>query len=123
MFFSFSWRWVLVFCRSYLLTLGVSGGAARRRPRLVRRHLGAFVGYERGEASVENYVKAGLPASIVKSVFDILERNRSLLAGKNPWAAALRQTLLKKLGFLKRQTEVAGTTPASIENAANSMRV
>jgi ABC-type multidrug transport system fused ATPase/permease subunit len=58
-FFSFSWRWVLVFCRSYLLTLGVSGGAARRRPRLVRRHLGAFVGDERGEASVEDYVKAG----------------------------------------------------------------
>jgi len=27
------------------------------------------------------------------------------LAGKNPWAAALRQTLLKKLGLLKRQTE------------------
>jgi ABC-type multidrug transport system fused ATPase/permease subunit len=58
-FFSFSWRWVLVFCRIYLLTLGVSGGAARRRPRLVRRLLGAFVGDERGEASVEDYVKAG----------------------------------------------------------------
>jgi hypothetical protein len=35
----------------------------------------------------------------------------------------LRQTSLKKLGFLKRLTEAAGTTPASIENAANSMRV
>jgi hypothetical protein len=57
-FFSFSWGLVLVFCRSYLLTLGVSGGAARWRLRLVRRLLGAFVGD--GEVvSVEDYVKAG----------------------------------------------------------------
>ncbi|MFZ8837919.1 MAG: hypothetical protein ACO2PM_03105 [Pyrobaculum sp.] len=47
MFFLFSWRWVFVFCRSYLLTLGVSGGAARRRPRLVKRLRGAFGGVER----------------------------------------------------------------------------
>ncbi|MFZ8807508.1 MAG: hypothetical protein ACO2PN_05315 [Pyrobaculum sp.] len=51
-----------------------------------------------------------------------MERNRRLLAGKNPWAAALRQTSLKKFS-LKRLAEAAGTTPASIENAANSMRV
>jgi len=43
----FSWGWVLVFCRSYLLTLGVSGGAARRRPRLVRRLPGPSLGMER----------------------------------------------------------------------------
>jgi ABC-type multidrug transport system fused ATPase/permease subunit len=57
-FFSSSWRWVLVSCRSCLLTLGVSGGAARRRPRLVRRLLGAFGGG--GEVVSEDYVKAGV---------------------------------------------------------------
>jgi hypothetical protein len=57
-FFLFSWRWVLVFCRSYLLTLGVSGG---RTPAAAacKTLLGAFGGGERGEVSVEDYVKAG----------------------------------------------------------------
>jgi hypothetical protein len=56
-FFSSSWRRAVVFCRSYL-TLRVSGGAARRRPRLVSRLLGAFGGG--GEVVfVEDYVKAG----------------------------------------------------------------
>ena len=43
--------------------------------------------------SLEDYVEAGGWAGLlasIKSVFDILERNRRLLAGKNPWAAALR---------------------------------
>jgi transcription initiation factor TFIIIB Brf1 subunit/transcription initiation factor TFIIB len=47
--------------------------------------------------SIEDYVKAlaasvDLPAPVVKSALDILERNKRLLAGKNPWvwaAAAL----------------------------------
>jgi hypothetical protein len=42
----------------------VSGGAARRRPRL----LGAFGVDERGEASVEDYVKAGGLLASIKSV-------------------------------------------------------
>ncbi len=50
-----------------------------------------------GKPSIEDYVKTlaarvNLPAPVVKSALDILERNRRLLAGKNPWvwaAAAL----------------------------------
>jgi transcription initiation factor TFIIIB Brf1 subunit/transcription initiation factor TFIIB len=79
---------------------------------------------------VEDYVKmlaarAGLPASIVKSAVELLEKNRRLLSGKNPWvsAAALWLASLKKLGLLKRLAEAAGTTTASIRNAANKMRV
>jgi len=52
-----------------------------------------------------------MPASIVKSVVDILERNRRLLAGKNPWVwAALWLASFKKLGLLKRLAEAAGAT-------------
>jgi len=55
-----------------------------------------------------------------------LERNKRVLAGKNPWvsaAAALWLASFKKLGLLKALAEVAGTTTASIRNAANRMRV
>ena len=55
-----------------------------------------------------------------------MERNRRVLAGKNPWvsaAAALWLASFKKLGLLKALAEVAGTTTASIRNAANRMRV
>jgi hypothetical protein len=39
---------------------------------------------------IEDYVKmpaarVGLPASIVKAAVEFLERNRRVLAGKNPW--------------------------------------
>jgi len=57
---------------------------------------------------------------------EILERNRRVLAGKNPWvwaAAALWLASLKKLGLLKALAEASGTTTASIRNAANKMRV
>jgi transcription initiation factor TFIIB len=81
--------------------------------------------------SIDDYVKAlaarfGLPASIVKAAVELLEKNRRLLAGKNPWvwaAAALWLASLKKLGLLKALAEAAGTTPTSIRNAANRMRV
>jgi transcription initiation factor TFIIIB Brf1 subunit/transcription initiation factor TFIIB len=81
--------------------------------------------------SIEDYVKTlaarvGLPASIARSAVDILERNRRVLTGKNPWvsaAAALWLASLKKLGLLKALAEAAGTTPASVRNAANRMRV
>jgi transcription initiation factor TFIIIB Brf1 subunit/transcription initiation factor TFIIB len=81
--------------------------------------------------SVEDYVKTlaarvNLPAPIVKAAVEILERNRRLLFGKNPWvsaAAALWLASLKKLGLLKALAEAAGTTPTSIRNAAKRMRV
>jgi transcription initiation factor TFIIB len=84
-----------------------------------------------GKPSIEDYVKTlaarvNLPASIVKSAVEILEKNRRLLFGKNPWvsaAAALWLASLKKLGLLKALAEAAGTTTASIRNAANRMRV
>ena len=81
--------------------------------------------------SIEDYVKTlaarvGLPAAVVKAAVDILERNRRVLAGKNPWvsaAAALWLASLKKLGLLKALAEAAGTTTVSIRKAAGRMRV
>jgi transcription initiation factor TFIIB len=81
--------------------------------------------------SIEDYVKAlaarvNLPAPVVKSAVELLERNRRVLAGKNPWvsaAAALWLASFKRLGLLKALAEAAGTTPTSIRNAANRMRV
>ncbi len=81
--------------------------------------------------SIEDYVKtvaarAGLPASIVKAAVDILERNRRVLFGKNPWvwaAAALWLASLKRLGLLKALAEAAGSTPSSVREAAKKMRV
>ena len=59
----------------------------------------------------EQAAMVDMPASIVKSVVDILERNRRLLAGKNQWVwAALWQVSFKKLGLLKRLAEAAGAT-------------
>ena len=55
-----------------------------------------------------------------------MERNRRVLAGKNPWvsaAAALWLASFKKLGLPKALAEAAGTTTASIRNAAKRMRV
>ncbi len=84
-----------------------------------------------GRSSIEDYVKTlaarvGLPAAVVKAAVELLERNRRVLAGKNPWvsaAAALWLASFKKLGLLKALAEAAGTTPTSIRNAANRLRV
>jgi len=84
-----------------------------------------------GKLSIEDYVKAlaarvNLPAPIVKSAVELLERNRRVLFGKNPWvsaAAALWLASFKRLGFLKALAEAAGTTPASIRKASGRMRV
>jgi transcription initiation factor TFIIIB Brf1 subunit/transcription initiation factor TFIIB len=80
--------------------------------------------------SIEDYVKTlaarvNLPASIAKSAVELLERNRRLLFGKNPWvsAAALWLASFKKLGLLTRLAEAAGTTPVSIRKAAGRMKV
>jgi transcription initiation factor TFIIIB Brf1 subunit/transcription initiation factor TFIIB len=84
-----------------------------------------------GKLSIEDYVKTlaarvNLPASIARSAVELLERNRRVLFGKNPWvssAAALWLASLKKLGLLKALAEAAGTTPASIRKAAGRIRV
>jgi transcription initiation factor TFIIIB Brf1 subunit/transcription initiation factor TFIIB len=81
--------------------------------------------------SVEDYVKTlaarvNLPAPVVKAAVELLEKNRRLLTGKNPWvsaAAALWLASFKRLGLLKALAEAAGTTPTSIRNAANRLRV
>ena len=71
--------------------------------------------------------RVNLPASVVKAAVELLERNRRVLAGKNPWvsaaAAALWLASLKKLGLLKALAEAAGTTTVSIRKAAGRMRV
>jgi transcription initiation factor TFIIIB Brf1 subunit/transcription initiation factor TFIIB len=84
-----------------------------------------------GRRPIEDYVKTlaarvNLPASVVKAAVELLERNRRVLFGKNPWvsaAAALWLASLKRLGLLKALAEAAGTTTASIRNAAKRLRV
>jgi transcription initiation factor TFIIIB Brf1 subunit/transcription initiation factor TFIIB len=80
--------------------------------------------------SIEDYVKTlaarvNLPASIVKAAVELLEKNKRVLAGKNPWvwaAAALWLASFKRFGLLKALAEAAGSTPVSIRNAAKKMR-
>ena len=81
--------------------------------------------------SIEDYVgtlaaRVNLPAPVVKAAVELLERNRRVLFGKNPWvsaAAALWLASFKKLGLLKALAEAAGTTTVSIRKAAKKMRV
>jgi len=81
--------------------------------------------------SIEDYVKTlaarvNLPAAVVKAAVELLEKNRRVLFGKNPWvsaAAALWLASLKKLGLLKALAEAAGTTTVGIRKAAGRMRV
>jgi len=80
---------------------------------------------------IEDYVKTlaarvNLPAAVVKAAVELLEKNRRVLAGKNPWvsaAAALWLASFRRLGLLKALAEAAGTTTASIRNAAKRLRV
>ncbi len=84
-----------------------------------------------GRRPIEDYVKTlaarvNLPALVVKSAVELLERNRRVLFGKNPWvsaAAALWLASLKKLGLLEALAEAADTTAVSIRKAADRMRV
>jgi transcription initiation factor TFIIB len=84
-----------------------------------------------GRRPIEDYVKTlaarvNLPAPVVKAAVELLERNRRVLFGKNPWvsaAAALWLASLKKLGLLKALAEAAGTTTVSIRKAAGRMKV
>ncbi len=81
--------------------------------------------------SVEDYVKTvaarvNLPVSIAKAAVELLEKNRRLLFGKNPWvwaAAALWLASFKRLGLLKALAEAAGSTPSSVREAAKKMRL
>jgi len=81
--------------------------------------------------SIEDYVRTlaarvDLPAPVVKRALDILERNRRVLFGKNPWvwaAAALWLASLKRFGLLKALAEAAGANTVSIRNAAKRLRV
>jgi len=84
-----------------------------------------------GRRPIEDYVKTlaarvNLPAAVVKAAVELLERNRRVLFGKNPWvsaAAALWLASLKRLGLLKALAEAAGTTTVSIRKAADRMKV
>ncbi len=84
-----------------------------------------------GRRPIEDYVKTpaarvNLPASIARSAVELLERNRRVLTGKNPWvwaAAALWLASFRKLGLLARLAEAAGAMTASIGRAANRMRI
>ncbi len=104
--------------------------ASERRVRRAAWRLKEAVRQSR-RPSIEDYVKTlaarvDLPAPVVKRALDILERNRRVLAGKNPWiwaAAALWLASFKMLGLLKRLAEASGTTTASIRNAAKRLRV
>jgi len=104
--------------------------AEERRVRRVAWRLKEAVKQSR-RSSIEDYVKAlaarvNLPAAVVKATVELLERNRRVLAGKNPWVSAVAALWLasfKKLGLLTKLTEAAGTTPVSIRKAAGRMRV
>jgi len=103
--------------------------ASERRVRKAAWRLKEAVKQSR-RPSIEDYVKAlaarvNLSAPVVKSAVDILERNRRVLAGKNPWvsAAALWLASFRRFGLLKALAEAAGTTTASIRNAAKWLRV
>jgi len=104
--------------------------AEERRVRKAAWRLKEVMKLER-RPGIEDYVKTlaarvNLPAAVVKAAVELLERNRRVLAGKNPWvsaAAALWLASLKKLGLLKALAEAAGTTTASIRKAAGRMKV
>jgi transcription initiation factor TFIIB len=103
--------------------------AEERRVRRVARRLKEVMKLGR-RPSIEDYVKTlaarvNLPAPTVKAALDILERNRRLLVGRNPWiwAAAALWASSKKRGLLKRLAEAAGTTPPSMRDAAKKLRV
>jgi len=79
--------------------------------------------------SAEDYVKTlaarvSLPASTAKAAVELLEKNRRLLFGKNPWVwAALWLASLKRLGLLKALAEAAGSTPWGVREVAREMRI
>ncbi len=81
--------------------------------------------------SIEDYVKTvaarvNLSVSIAKAAVELLEKNRRLLFGKNPWvwaAAALWLASFRRPGLLTRLAEAAGSTPYGVKEAAKKLRV
>jgi transcription initiation factor TFIIB len=81
---------------------------------------------------IEDYVKTlaarvNLPAAVVKAAVELLERNRRVLAGKNPWVWAAAAVWLAATSeglslFLSIVAEAAGATPGGVENAARRLR-
>jgi transcription initiation factor TFIIIB Brf1 subunit/transcription initiation factor TFIIB len=77
---------------------------------------------------IEYYVKTvaarvNLPTPTVKKALEILERNRRLLTGKNPWvSAAAALWLASSRGLLKTLAEAAGSSVVSIRDAARRLR-
>ena len=78
--------------------------------------------------SIEDYVKTlaarvNLPAAV--AAVELLEKNKRVLTGKNPWvsAAALWLASLKRLGLLKALAEASGATTVSVGKAADRMKV
>jgi transcription initiation factor TFIIB len=105
--------------------------ASERRVRKAAWRLKEVMKLER-RPSIEDYVKTlvarvNLPAPIVKAAVELLEKNRRVLAGKNPWvsaaAAALWLASSRGFGLLEALAEAAGITTASIRNAAKRLRV
>jgi transcription initiation factor TFIIB len=78
---------------------------------------------------IEYYVKVvaarvDLPTPTVKKALEILERNRRLLTGKNPWvwaAAALWLASSRGFGLLEALAEAAGSSVVSIRDAARKL--
>jgi transcription initiation factor TFIIB len=81
--------------------------------------------------SLEDYVstlaaRVDLPATTAKAALDILEKNKRVLAGKNPWvwaAAALWLASRRMPGIQKALAEAAGSTPSGVRDAAKKMRI
>jgi len=98
--------------------------ASERRVRKAAWRLKEVMKLER-RPSIEDYVGtlAARPASIARLAVELLERNRRVLAGKNPWVSALWLASFKRLGLLKALAEAAGATPVSIRKAAVRMKV
>jgi transcription initiation factor TFIIIB Brf1 subunit/transcription initiation factor TFIIB len=79
---------------------------------------------------IEYYVKVvaarvDLPTPAVKKALEILERNRRLLVGKNPWvwaAAALWLASSRGFSLLKTLAEAAGSSVVSVRDAARRLR-
>jgi len=70
--------------------------------------------------------RARLPAPVVRRALEILEGNRRVAAGRNPWvlaAASLWLATYKEYGMLIRLAEAAGATVEGVKNAARRMRV
>jgi hypothetical protein len=82
------------------------GKASERRVRRVAWRLKEEMRLGR-RPSIDDYVgtlgaRVNLPASIVKAAVELLERNRRVLAGKNPWVSAAA-------GFVAGVVEKAGS--------------